>query len=59
MKSSTKDKVEGKLHEVAGTVKEAAGKAIDNHEMEIKGKTEKLAGKIQQKVGDIKTVAGK
>lgn len=59
MKSSTKDKVEGKLHEISGTVKEAAGKATGNHEMEIKGKVEQLDGKTQQKIGDIKTVVGK
>lgn len=59
MKSSTKDQVKGKLHQVSGAVKEVVGKAIDNHEMVAKGKAEKAAGKIQQKVGDIKKVVGK
>ncbi len=41
MKTSTKDKVAGKLHEVSGKVKEVVGKALDNHEMQIKGKAER------------------
>lgn len=58
MKSSTKDKVEGKLHQASGKVKEVIGKAIDNHEMQIKGKAEKLAGKIQAGVGEAEEAAG-
>ena len=59
MKTSTKDKVAGKLHQVSGMVKEAVGKALDNHEMEIKGKAENMAGKLQQKAGELETIAGK
>ena len=59
MKSSTTDKVEGKLHQASGKVKEVVGKAIDNHEMTAKGKAENVAGKMQVKIGEIKKVVGK
>ena len=59
MKSSTKGKVKGKLHQVSGKVKEVVWKAMDNREMQIKGKAENIAGKIQEKACEIKKVAGK
>lgn len=59
MKSSIKDKAEGKLHEVKGKVKEVAGKLTDNPKLEAKGKAETLAGIVQGKVGAVKTVFGK
>ena len=59
MKSSIRDKVEGKFHEAKGKVKEVAGKMTDNTELEAKGKAEKLAGKAQGKIGQVKKVLGK
>jgi uncharacterized protein YjbJ (UPF0337 family) len=59
MKSSTSDKVEGKLHEAKGKVKEVAGKITDNPKLEAEGTAEKLAGKVQGKVGEVKKVLGK
>lgn len=56
MKSSTRDKAEGALHEAKGKLKEVAGKITDNPKLEAEGKAEKLAGKIQGKVGDVKKV---
>jgi len=56
MKSSTRDKAEGKLHEVKGKVKEGAGKLTDNPKLEAEGAGEKLAGKVQGKIGQIKEV---
>ncbi|MBN1829678.1 MAG: CsbD family protein [Deltaproteobacteria bacterium] len=56
MKSSTRDKAEGMFHEVKGKVKEAAGKVIDNPEMEAEGAGEKIAGKVQKKIGQVKKV---
>ena len=56
MKPSTKDKVEGKFHEVKGKVKEKAGQVINNPDLESEGKTENLAGKVQKKVGQIEDV---
>lgn len=37
MKDSTKDKVEGKAHEVKGAVKEKLGKATNNPDFESEG----------------------
>jgi uncharacterized protein YjbJ (UPF0337 family) len=54
MKSSTRAKAEGKLHEVKGKVKEVAGKLTDNPKLEAEGAGEKLAGKVQGKIGQIK-----
>jgi uncharacterized protein YjbJ (UPF0337 family) len=56
MKDSTKDKVEGAVHEAKGTLKEKVGHAINNPDLEAEGTDEKVAGKIQKKVSDIETV---
>jgi uncharacterized protein YjbJ (UPF0337 family) len=56
MKDSTKDKVEGKAHEVKGTVKEKIGRATNNPDLESAGQAEKIGGKVQKKVGDIEKV---
>jgi uncharacterized protein YjbJ (UPF0337 family) len=56
MKSSTKDQVEGKLHEVKGKVKEAAGKITNNPDLTNEGRAEQLAGTVQKKVGQVKKV---
>lgn len=58
MKSSTKDKAEGKLREAKGKLKEVAGKVTDNPKLEGEGKAEKIAGKVQGKVGEVKKVLG-
>ena len=59
MKSSTKDNVEGKMHQAKGAVKEAVGKVVGNRDLEAKGKLENLDGKVQEKVGEVKKVLGK
>lgn len=59
MKESTKDQVEGKLHEVKGTLKELAGKLTDNPKLEGEGTGEKIAGKIQGKIGQVELVIEK
>jgi uncharacterized protein YjbJ (UPF0337 family) len=56
MKSSTKDKAEGKYHEVKGKIKEMAGELTDNPELEAEGTSEKIAGKVQKKIGEVKEV---
>jgi len=58
MKTSTRDQVEGKLHEVTGSIKEIAGKLSDNPKLEGEGAGEKIAGKVQGKVGQIEKVLG-
>lgn len=59
MKPSTKDKVEGAIHEIQGSVKETVGNITDNPKLETKGAIEKIAGKVQQKIGQIKDVLGR
>jgi uncharacterized protein YjbJ (UPF0337 family) len=52
-----KDQVKGTAKDMKGSVKEAAGKAMDDPEMEAKGSTEKTMGKLQKGVGDLKDAA--
>ena len=59
MKSSIRDKAEGALHQVKGSVKETAGKLAANRKLEAEGSVEKVAGKAQTKVGQVKKVLGK
>jgi uncharacterized protein YjbJ (UPF0337 family) len=59
MKDSTKDKVEGKAHEVKGAIKEKLGRATNNPDLETEGTAEKIGGKVQKKVGDIEKVVEK
>jgi uncharacterized protein YjbJ (UPF0337 family) len=56
MKSSTTDRIKGKFHEVKGKVKEKAGQATGNPDLESEGQSENLAGKVQKKVGQIENV---
>lgn len=49
-----KDRVAGAAHELKGSVKEAAGKAIGDAKLQSDGKGEKTAGKIQNAVGSVK-----
>jgi uncharacterized protein YjbJ (UPF0337 family) len=51
MKLSTSDKAIGKLHEVKGAIKQAAGRIAGNPCVEDQGTTEKIAGKVQNFVG--------
>jgi uncharacterized protein YjbJ (UPF0337 family) len=59
MKSSIKDKAEGKFHQVKGSAKELAGKITDNPKLQAEGAGEKIAGKAQEKVGQVKQVLGR
>jgi uncharacterized protein YjbJ (UPF0337 family) len=56
MKDSTKDKVQGAVHEAEGAVKEKLGHATNNPALEDEGTDEKVAGKVQKKVGDVEKV---
>jgi uncharacterized protein YjbJ (UPF0337 family) len=56
MKRSTKDQAAGKGHEVKGKVKEKAGKATHDPNLEAEGRDENTAGKVQKKVGQIERV---
>ena len=59
MKSGTRDKAEGKWHQVKGKVKEIAGDLSDDPNLEAEGKNEGRAGRIQEKIGEIKKVVDK
>jgi len=59
MKPSTKDQIQGTVHDVKGTVKEAVGHAVGNPDLENEGTVEKLAGKIQNKLGQVEKVVEK
>jgi len=59
MKSSIQDNAEGKWHKVKGKIKEIAGKAVGNRDLETDGKAENIGGNVQEKIGEIKEVVGK
>ncbi len=56
MTQSTKDQIAGKLHELKGSIKEAAGQVTDNPNLTAEGQGEQLAGTIQKKIGQVKQV---
>jgi uncharacterized protein YjbJ (UPF0337 family) len=59
VKQSTKDEIQGNLHEAKGAVKEKAGQVINNPNLAAEGQIEKLAGKVQKKGGQIEKVLEK
>ena len=56
MKPSTKDEVEGMLHEAKGKVKQKAGQVTNNPKLADEGQAEKLGGKVQKKIGQVEKV---
>ena len=58
MKSSTKDEIKGKAHEVKGAIKEKAGQATNDPNLVAAGVDEKSGGTVQKKVGQVKKVLG-
>jgi uncharacterized protein YjbJ (UPF0337 family) len=51
IKPSTENQIEGKVHEVKGTIKEAVGELTNDSDLQGEGLGEKIAGKIQNKIG--------
>ncbi|MBF9234402.1 CsbD family protein [Microvirga alba] len=49
-----KDRIEGSVKNIKGSIKEGVGKAIGDTKLETEGKVEKAEGKIQNTVGGIK-----
>ena len=47
-----KNRVEGAVKQVTGSVKEAIGKVTGNKMTQAEGTAEKIAGKVQSKVGE-------
>jgi uncharacterized protein YjbJ (UPF0337 family) len=58
MDSSTKDKIKGNVDQAAGAVKEKAGQATNNPDLQDRGTAQKVGGKVQEKVGEVKKVFG-
>ena len=52
-----KDEIKGAAKDMKGSMKEAAGKATGNRDMEARGIAEKTEGKVQKGVGNIKDAA--
>jgi uncharacterized protein YjbJ (UPF0337 family) len=52
------NRVEGAAHKASGAVKEAAGKATGNPDLEAKGAAEKATGTVQNKVGKAQDKVG-
>lgn len=52
-----KDQIKGTAKDMKGSMKEAAGRATGDREMEAKGSAEKTMGKVQKGVGDMKDAA--
>jgi uncharacterized protein YjbJ (UPF0337 family) len=49
-----KDQVKGRVEQAKGSVKETAGKAVGNPNLEAEGTVDKAAGKTQATYGDAK-----
>ena len=49
-----KDHIKGAFDQAKGTVKEGAGKAIDDKKLEVEGKIDKAKGRVEHAVGDMK-----
>jgi uncharacterized protein YjbJ (UPF0337 family) len=56
MTPSTKDHMEGTIHQVKGKLKEVAGQVSNDSDLVAEGQTETLAGTIQKKVAQIEKV---
>lgn len=54
-----KDQVSGVAKQAKGAVKEAAGKALGNKQMQAEGAVDKVAGKVQKGVGDARETVKK
>jgi uncharacterized protein YjbJ (UPF0337 family) len=59
MKPSNQNKLEGKIHEVKGAIKQKVGQLTNNPDLEGEGLGEKIAGKVQKKLGQVQKVIEK
>jgi len=57
--SSTTDKIKGAANQAAGSVRQGAGKALGDKEMEVKGAAQKAKGEVQEGVGKAKDAVKK
>lgn len=49
-----KEKIQGKVKQAKGTIREAIGKAAGDDKQVVKGRTEQAEGRVQEVVGDVK-----
>jgi len=54
-----KDRVEGKVKDVAGRVERQAGEWTDNEKMQVQGTAKQAEGKVQNAVGKLKDATKK
>jgi uncharacterized protein YjbJ (UPF0337 family) len=59
VKSSRRDKTEGKFHQMKGKLKQAAGKISDNPKLKVECAVEEISGNVQERIGRVKKVFGK
>jgi uncharacterized protein YjbJ (UPF0337 family) len=59
MPNSTRQQLEGKLHEVKGDAKQKAGELTNDPALESEGRTEKIAGTVQKTLGELEKLVGK
>jgi uncharacterized protein YjbJ (UPF0337 family) len=59
MKESTKDTVEGTVHEVKGAMKSHVGKLTNDTDLEAEGIVEKISGTIQKKIAQVEKIIEK
>lgn len=52
-----KDEMKGAAKEAKGTVKEAAGRATGDRDMQAEGAADKTVGKVQKGIGHMKDAA--
>jgi uncharacterized protein YjbJ (UPF0337 family) len=59
MKSSTKNRVRGRVKETKGRVKVKAGRAAGSRKLEDRGAIETVVGALERKLGELKKVLGR
>ncbi len=59
MLNSTKQQLEGQLHEDKGAAKQEAGEITNDPELVSEGRTEKIAGIVQKTLGKVEKALGK
>jgi len=52
-----KDEAKGAAKDIAGSAKEAVGKATGNERLQAEGAADRVAGKVQKGVGSLKDAA--
>jgi len=52
-----KDRIDGSLKQVKGSLKEAAGKISGDTKLQAEGKAEHAAGKVQNVIGGLRDAA--